>query len=77
MGSDEPDIYEHERPAHGVQVKGFWMDETEVTNEQFRSFVEGTHYISVAERKLVWEELQNNSIPIRQSHRIVYWCQEH
>ncbi len=63
MGSDEPDTYEHERPAHGVRVKGFWMDETEVTNEQFRIFAESTHYITVAERKPEWEELQKQLPP--------------
>jgi formylglycine-generating enzyme required for sulfatase activity len=63
MGSDEPDTYEHERPAHRVRVKGFWMDETEVTNEQFRTFIEATNYITVAERKPVWEDLRKQLPP--------------
>ena len=29
------------RPVHRVFVDGFWMDATEVTNEQFAAFVEG------------------------------------
>ena len=29
------------RPIHRVYVDGFWMDATEVTNEQFAKFVEG------------------------------------
>ena len=29
------------RPIHRVYVDGFWMDTTEVTNEQFATFVEG------------------------------------
>ena len=29
------------RPIHRVYVDGFWMDATEVTNEQFAAFVEG------------------------------------
>ena len=32
MGTDEELAYDHERPAHKVQVKGFWMSATEVTN---------------------------------------------
>ena len=39
------------QPAHEVEVDGFWMDETEVTNAQFRKFIESTHYVTVAERK--------------------------
>src|SRR4051812_44234355 len=40
MGSDAPDASPHERPAHRVRVDGFWMDQTDVTNAQFRRFVE-------------------------------------
>jgi sulfatase modifying factor 1 len=38
------------RPVHRVFVDGFWMDETEVTNEQFATFVKATGYVTVAER---------------------------
>ncbi len=38
------------RPIHGVYVDGFWMDKTEVTNEQFATFVEATGYVTIAER---------------------------
>ena len=38
------------RPVHRVFVDGFWMDETEVTNEQFARFVKATGYVTVAER---------------------------
>jgi sulfatase modifying factor 1 len=38
------------RPVHRVVVDGFWMDATEVTNEQFARFVEETGYVTVAER---------------------------
>jgi formylglycine-generating enzyme required for sulfatase activity len=37
-------------PVHPVYVDGFWMDATEVTNQQFREFVEATGYITIAER---------------------------
>jgi formylglycine-generating enzyme required for sulfatase activity len=38
------------RPVHRVYVDGFWMDGTEVTNEQFARFVRATGYVTVAER---------------------------
>ena len=38
-------------PPHLVYVDGFWMDRTEVTNEQFEKFVQATGYQTVAERK--------------------------
>jgi formylglycine-generating enzyme required for sulfatase activity len=49
MGSD--DGQEDEKPVHQVAVNGFWMDKTEVTNEQFEKFVRATGYVTVAERK--------------------------
>jgi formylglycine-generating enzyme len=39
------------RPMHRVRVDGFWMDRTDVTNEQFAQFVAATGYVTVAERK--------------------------
>lgn len=48
MGSDA--FYPEERPAHRVTVDGFWTDKYPVTNAEFRSFIEDTGYITVAER---------------------------
>jgi sulfatase modifying factor 1 len=48
MGSEEGQT--DERPVHETTVDGFWMDETEVTNEQFEKFVRATGYVTVAER---------------------------
>jgi formylglycine-generating enzyme len=50
MGSDEPN-FRDALPWHKVYVDGFWMDKTEVTNEEFTRFVTATGYVSVAERK--------------------------
>lgn len=44
------------RPVHRVQVSGFYMDETEVTNKQFAAFVKATGYITVAEIRPTREE---------------------
>jgi formylglycine-generating enzyme required for sulfatase activity len=48
MGSD--DFYPEERPVHRVTVDEFWMDPHPVTVAEFRSFVEATGYVTVAER---------------------------
>ena len=50
MGSEEPMMGEDARPVHRVAVDAFWMDTTEVTNEQFARFAEATHYVTVSER---------------------------
>ena len=46
-----PDGQPDELPLHDVSVDGFWMDATEVTNEQFEKFVRATRYVTIAERK--------------------------
>lgn len=58
MGSNDQKSYEHERPAHLISVDGFWMDITEVTNLQYKKFVEATGYVTVAERVPDWEVLK-------------------
>lgn len=58
MGTNEPNAYLHERPAHRVYVDGFWMDETEVTNSDFKKFSDATGYVTIAERKPEWEDLK-------------------
>jgi formylglycine-generating enzyme required for sulfatase activity len=43
MGAEEfPDA----QPWHRVLVDGFWMDKTEVTNDQFAKFVKATRYVT-------------------------------
>lgn len=41
-----------ERATHPVTVSPFWIDRHEVTNAQFRAFVEATGYVTVAEKGL-------------------------
>lgn len=58
MGADDPremtcggpDAMPDARPIHRVHVDGFWMDATEVTNEEFEQFIQATGYVTVAER---------------------------
>jgi sulfatase modifying factor 1 len=40
-----------ERPVRTIAISGFWMDRTEVTNDQFAAFIAATRYVTVAERK--------------------------
>lgn len=47
-----PDAMADARPVHRVYLDGFWMDRTEVTNEQFGRFVRATGYLTIAERAL-------------------------
>jgi formylglycine-generating enzyme required for sulfatase activity len=47
------------RPWHQVQVDGFWMDVTTVTNAKFSQFVAATHYVTVAERTPKAEDYPN------------------
>jgi len=49
-GSDD-DRFPDARPVHQVELDGFWMDETPVTNERYAEFVKATGYITVAEQK--------------------------
>ncbi len=55
MGCDDRNVPAAEHPAHQVRVDGFWMDETDVTNAQFRVFVEATGYKTTAEIPLTLE----------------------
>ncbi len=52
-GQPKPDEF----PFNQMNVSGFWMDETEVTNAQFREFVEATGYITTAERPIALADI--------------------
>merc|ERR1711965_453059 len=51
MGSDDDQAREDESPIHKVHVDAFWMDQTEVTNSQFKAFIDATGYVTTAEKK--------------------------
>lgn len=53
MGNPEPAPNQmDESPVREVIVDGFWMDATEVTNGEFKEFVDATGYITVAEKRI-------------------------
>lgn len=58
MGSENEQARNDERPVHKVKVSAFWMDKTEVTNEQFKEFVDQTGYLTTAEIDPDWGELR-------------------
>ncbi|WP_435022462.1 formylglycine-generating enzyme family protein [Tundrisphaera sp. TA3] len=63
MGTDSPLGWPDERPARRVRVDGFWIDEREVTNAEFRRFVEATGYATTAERPPDLREILAQSPP--------------
>jgi formylglycine-generating enzyme len=63
MGGDNNQADADEYPKHKVQVSSFYMDVTEVTNAQFKKFVEATGYITTAEKKPDWEEMKKTLPP--------------
>jgi formylglycine-generating enzyme required for sulfatase activity len=58
MGTCEQSNTNDAIPAQKVKVDGFWIDEHEVTNADFKKFVAATGYVTVAERPVNWEELK-------------------
>lgn len=62
MGAKEGDKYAmmREKPAHKVHVDGFFIDVNEVTNQEFRKFVEATNYITTAEKPIDWDEIKKD-----------------
>jgi sulfatase modifying factor 1 len=63
MGTNDKESFPNERPAHLVQVEGFWIDQHDVTNAEFSKFVEATGYVTTAERQIDWEDLKKELPP--------------
>ena len=54
MGGDSIWGRPDEFPRHQVEVSSFYIDLHEVTNKQFRDFVNATGYVTTAEKKPEW-----------------------
>ncbi len=68
MGSADSDsqAYDNEKPQHRVMVAGFWIDRTEVTNAQYRKFVDAGGYTNQAywtEAGWAWKGQNNATQP--------------
>ena len=63
MGTNDTKSMDNERPAHRVEVTGFWMDTQDVTNAEFSRFVKVTGYVTTAEKPIDWEEMKKQIPP--------------
>lgn len=63
MGASDDKGRADEYPPHWVQVSPFFMSKYEVTNAEFRAFVEATGYVTIAERDVDWEQLKTQVPP--------------
>ena len=61
MGGDSIWGRPDEFPKTGVRISSFYMDNHEVTNAQFRAYVEATGYVTTAEQKFDWEEIKKTT----------------
>lgn len=62
MGGDNYQARADEFPKHKVTLDAFWIDETEVTNAQFRKFVEATKYITTAEKDFEYADNEGKTV---------------
>ena len=56
--SDQNGALNREYPVHKVKVNSFLMDIHEVTNSQFKKFIDETGYVTTAEKRIDWEILK-------------------
>jgi formylglycine-generating enzyme required for sulfatase activity len=63
MGNTAADAPRHETPAHRVRVSAFFIDRTDVTNAEFRKFVEATGYVTTAEKAPTEDEILKYAVP--------------
>lgn len=63
MGAEGALALPREHPKHPVRVNSFMMDAHEVTNAQFREFVNATGYKTIAELPVDWEEVKKQLPP--------------
>lgn len=57
-----PKEFPEEAPRKEIEVSGFWMDETEVTNAQFQKFVEETGHVTYAEQEADLSEFPQKAL---------------
>lgn len=63
MGTGSDLAWPDEKPAHRVRVDGYFMDATEVTNSQFRAFVDAQGYVTTAEQPVDLESIMKQLPP--------------
>jgi formylglycine-generating enzyme required for sulfatase activity len=65
-------VYVEEGPVRRTAVAGFWMDRTEVTNDEFADFVKATGYVTVAEREVDVKAHPGLSADLRRPGAVVF-----
>ncbi|MES2149460.1 MAG: formylglycine-generating enzyme family protein [Pseudomonadota bacterium] len=65
-------VYPEEQPIRSTSVDGFWIDRTEVSNDQFAQFVAATGYVTVAEQPVDTRAHPNLPPAMRQSGAVVF-----
>jgi formylglycine-generating enzyme required for sulfatase activity len=70
MGSES--FYPEERPVHRAHVDGFWIDRYQVTNDDFRRFVDATGYVTVAERPLDLRDVPGSPVETYPAGSLVF-----
>ncbi|MEE9439299.1 MAG: formylglycine-generating enzyme family protein [Saprospiraceae bacterium] len=63
MGGNNIQSDPNEYPNHEIELSSFYMDESEVTNKEFKKFIDETGYITIAERKIDWDEMKKQLPP--------------
>ena len=63
MGGKSNQAEPDEFPNRTIHVSAFLMDETEVTNSQFKAFIDASGYETTAERAINWDELSKQLPP--------------
>jgi len=56
MGADNDQARVDEYPKHRVKVSSFWIDDHEITNDEFQKFVLETGYVTVAEKDVAFAQ---------------------
>jgi len=52
-----------ERPLNQIELSGFWISKTPVTNQEFKEFVEATDYVTTAEKAPLLEDIMKGLPP--------------
>ncbi len=63
MGDDQEQARADEMPKHLVKIQSFWIDQTEVTNRDFKRFVDETGYKTIAEQEINIDEMMKQLPP--------------
>ena len=63
MGGKSNQAAADEFPTREVEIAAFYMDESEVTNADFKKFVDETDYVTLSERPIDWSELAKQLPP--------------